>query len=277
MNGIDTRHVKDERSVSRRFILMRNIRNWLPLIKSAAALVLGATLGGRCVGAAQTLYDDFSGSQINASIWQVQLPFSLSSVTESGGCAVLKGRGQLIPNSSFLGSPTGILDIRGSFAFTGGLDDFLSIVTRTDGTIANEWGMVAGVSAYFDPRGLMIQNGDVSGTTTIATAAYTFEMNTYYDFRVTDDGSHFAIYISDLNTPVLAATDTYSVGNRVAIYDRESYGGYNQNPGINFDYISIAVPEPGSFALIGLGLASAWHFGRKGSPPRLSRRRVQSF
>jgi hypothetical protein len=126
--------------------------------------------------------------------------------------------------------------------------------------------MVAGATAYFDPAGLMIQNGDASGTTTIASAAYSFAMNTYYNFRVTDDGSHLAIYISDLNTPVLTATDTYSVGNQVAFYDRETYGGYNQNPGINFDYVSMAVPEPGSVALIGLGLAGAWLWGRKRRP-----------
>jgi len=80
--------------------------------------------------------------------------------------------------------------------------------------------------------------------------------HTYYSFRITDDGSHITLYMSDLNNPLLSANDTYSLGGWVGFYDRETFGGYNQNPGISLDAITIAVPEPSTFVLLGFGIAA---------------------
>lgn len=205
---------------------------------------------------AQTLFDDFNGTQINTAIWQLQFKDSSSSVTESGGKVTFKSRGQLITLGSFTGSLGQRLDIRGSLAFTGGSDDFFSVVTRTDGVMMDPWGNPAGVLAYIGPGGLGIDNFiNGSPATVEASLALPLEMNTYYPFRITDDGTTFSIYVSDLNTPALSAVDTYSVGSHIAFYDRETYANYNQTPGVSLDYISIAVPEPGTLALLLLGSA----------------------
>ena len=100
MSHFDTRIVKDESNLSSQTILMRNIRDLLTLTKPATPLLLGAALASLGVGRAQTLYDHFSGTQINTDIWQVQLPFSPSSVTRVGGlCDLERARAVAYPLS----------------------------------------------------------------------------------------------------------------------------------------------------------------------------------
>lgn len=211
--------------------------------------------------AAASLYDDFSGTQIDSSIWHVQLPFSGSSVNESGGNAIFKSRGQLITIPQLAGSPAGVLDIQGSFAFTGGSDEVFRVATRTDGSVINVFGELGGPVVVFNGPGIGggsvgVEDETSSGGSGIGYANVSFALNTYYSFRITDDGNNIAVYISDFGNPLLAESDTYSLGSYVGLYDRETYGGYNQNPGVSLEYISITVPEPSVFALLGFGVAA---------------------
>ncbi|MGD1088126.1 MAG: hypothetical protein ABR955_05315 [Verrucomicrobiota bacterium] len=50
---------------------------------------------------AQSLYDNFSGTSVNTSLWDVVLPFGQSQVTESGGFLTTTGRGILATAAGF--------------------------------------------------------------------------------------------------------------------------------------------------------------------------------
>jgi hypothetical protein len=236
--------------------------NWLSWIMKASLVAAALCIFlSHPAQAATSLYDDFNGAQIDTSIWQVQLPFSNSSVTESGGNAIFQSRGQLITTSQFSGSPTGLLDIQGSFAFTGGSDETFRVVPGTDGAVINVYGELGGPVVVLN--GPAISGGNVgiedqtsSGGVNGIYANFSFALNTYFSFRITDDGNNIAVYISDFGNSLLSESDTYSLGNHVGLYDRETYGGYNQNPGVSLDYISITVPEPSTFALLGFGVAA---------------------
>ena len=201
------------------------------------------------------LSDNFNGSTINSSLWQTSTPFSDSSITEGGGNAVFQNRGRLLSNASL---PTDI-DITGSFEFSGSIHDSFRVVTRTDGTTSNPPG-------YFDLGigfGFEIEN-DLGSTTgnifivhdgypgpsdyDLARGTYSISLDTFYNFRITDDGNNLALYIGDLATPLLTATDSSVYGNQLGLYNREGTGGgssISTGSVVQLDYLNIeAVPEP---------------------------------
>jgi len=208
--------------------------------------------------AAALLRDDFNDSTINAGLWQASTPFGDSSITESGGNAVFLDRGRLLSLAVF---PTSI-DVTGRFTITGNVRDQLNILTRTTGTSTNPFAEFdLGISFRFQ-----IQNDNGSTTNNIKIARHGYPgatpilmqgtfglaLNTPYDFRVTDDGTNVALYINDLVTPFLTATDSTVIGNRLGIYNREGSGGgssISDGSVTRLDYVQV-VPEP-STALFG--------------------------
>ena len=170
-------------------------------IKHLSFLALACSL--TCGAMAQTiLSDNFNGSTINSSLWQTSTPFSDSSITEGGGNAIFQNRGRLLSTALL---PT-YIDVTGSFQFTGNIHDNFEIETRTDGTSSNPYG-------YFD-RGIsfgFVIQGDLGNTANnifidrfnyptasdidLARGTYALSLNTFYNFRITDDGNNLALYI----------------------------------------------------------------------------------
>ena len=208
--------------------------------------------------AAALFYDDFNDGMIDTGSWQASTPFGDSSITESGGNAVFLDRGRLLSLTSL---PTSI-DVTGRFTFTGNVRDEFKILTRTDGTTTNPFGEFdLGISFRFqiqDDGGSTTNNikifrhGYPGASPALALGTFGLALNTAYDFRITDNGTDLALYINNLTTPFLTATDSTVIGNRLGIYNREGSGGgssISDGSVTRLDYVQV-VPEP-STALFG--------------------------
>ncbi|HEY5895140.1 MAG TPA: hypothetical protein VIT91_18115 [Chthoniobacterales bacterium] len=196
--------------------------------------------------------DDFNDGTIDSGLWQASTPFGDSSIAESGGNAVFLDRGRLLSLASF---PTSI-DLTGRFTITGNVRDEFTILTRTDGTsIHPSAEFDLGISFRFQIQNdtgstannvKIVHNGYPGGLPTLALGTFGLALNTPYDFRITDDGTNLALYINDLVTPFLTATDSTVFGNRLGIYNREGSGGgssISDGSVTRLDYVQV-VPEP---------------------------------
>jgi hypothetical protein len=181
---------------------------------------------------AQTvLSDNFDGGTIDPTLWQTSEPFSDSSITEGGGYAIFENRGRIITVTNL---PTAI-DITGSFAFTGNIHDDFTILTRTDGITSNpsaeyDHGMKFALQIENDlgqttNNVTIIRNSYPATSPVLATGTYPLSLNTFYNFRITDDGTKLAFYINDLTNPVVTASDSTTYSNLLAVYNREGAGG----------------------------------------------------
>jgi hypothetical protein len=87
-----------------------------------------------------------------------------------------------------------------------------------------------------------------------AIANFTFLNDTYYDFKILDDGNSLTLYLVDLNNPILSVVTSERTGYQIGIENR----GYvpwwpTYDNEAQLDYISVStVPEPSCFALCGL-------------------------
>lgn len=215
---------------------------------------------------AQLLNDDFNDGNINPALWQTFTPFSDSSVLEAGGQLVFQNRGRVLTAMSF-GST---VDLRGRFAFTGSSYDSFEVNLRAN--YNSQFGFTRGISASFriqEDTGNLLNNVAINDTAsvvggTIGVATFPISHGTFYDFRFTDDGTHLALYVSDLGSPLLAVTYTMSYGNWIGLGNREGAGGgsfISAGSEVRLDSISL-VPEPTSPTILLIG-ASGILFRRR--------------
>jgi hypothetical protein len=169
------------------------------------------------------LSDDFN--TLNTSVWQVLAPQSDSRMSASDGKAVFFQRGVLITKQDL---PNAI-EVRGRFGFFGGTYDQLSIALRSDGTmIPPYYPFQSGVGVQFSRRGG--DDGDQTGQRNVALLLgtgrpsvitnFTFAQNTYYDFRVVDDGERLTLYLNNLTTPIASGQVTERGGNKIGMQNR---------------------------------------------------------
>lgn len=187
--------------------------------------------------ATQITFDDFSGTSIDSSLWDVSLPYGASQVSETGGNAVLVNRGGLNTVASFSDS----VDIQGRFKFAGALDHF-RVVFRSDLSFNSPALDKNGIIVVFD------QDGGVQiGVSEISSLAVgTFNPNGWIDFRITDDGNNVNLYVGGLTSPLLTANSSYRAGDRVGFYNRE----FSFNT-VEVDYLRVAsVPDSTSTLFI---------------------------
>lgn len=241
------------------------------LMKSKIYLAFLAISSLTSSTSAHLISDNFNNGIIDTSAWQIITPFGDSSITESGGDAVLANKGWLL-SASLL--PTA-LDITGRFQFTGSVHDQFKVVTRASGTFADNpfgevdlgigfefWMMTDSGSPVNNLK--IVRNTNPGSTPILSEGTFAISLNTYYDFRLTDDGTSLALYISDLSTPFLTATESSVLGSRLAIYNREGTGGgssISDGSIVRLDYVQV-VPEPSSALLLFAG-AAVWLCRRK--------------
>jgi hypothetical protein len=242
------------------------------LIKCALFFSFVTMLG--VTAPAQLLHDQFNGTSIDTSRWHVITPFPNSSMTESGGNAVFENRGTLLSVASL---PTGV-DITGRFKFTGNIHDQFQVVLRTNGATTNP-------SAEFD-NGIHFKFAIESDTGSTANQVYisdtsypnpevvlavgTFPMtlNTFYAFRITDDGTNLALYINDLVHPFLIATDSNSYGSQLGLYNREGNGSISVGSITQLDFITVQTTYTWSTTTTGFAWLNAGNWtGNTGHYP----------
>jgi hypothetical protein len=210
---------------------------------------------------AQLLHDDFNGTSIDTSLWQTSEPFPGSSITETGGNAVFDNRGRLISQGSF---PAPI-SITGAFTITGANSDEFKVVIRTDGTFVNDQFGESADGFIVRFRSSSFFASDEVSIFEIGGAAFsgwtgTLDLNTQYNFKITDDGSTMSVFLGDLTTPKVSLQSSDSSGNKFVIYNREQIDSIMHET--KLDFITV-VPEPSGFALLVLGgLCFAASFGR---------------
>ncbi len=187
-------------------------------------LAFGLTAAGTSTRAQSTiLSDDFN--TLNSSVWQILAPLSDSQMTASGGTAVFFQRGVLVTKQDL---PVGI-EIRGRFAFTGGTYDQFAIGLRSDGAIiAPYFPFHTPVGVQFSRRGG--DDGDQTGqrnvylTTGVGRPAvianFTFQIGTYYDFRIVDDGYLISVFLNNSTTAIVSGASVEREGYKVAFENR---------------------------------------------------------
>lgn len=195
------------------------------------------------------LSDEFDGT-LNSTLWQVLAPQSDSRMSASNGNAVFFQNGVLIAKQDF---PAAI-EVRGRFGFFGGTYDSFHIALRTDGTLVPPYyPFQSGVGVQFNRRGG--DDGDQTGQRNIyltfgagrpaVITNFTFAQNTYYDFRLVDDGDRLTLYLNNLSTPIASGQVSERGGNKVGMNNRGFVPWWplydNQ---VRLESISITTPSP---------------------------------
>lgn len=220
------------------------------LILSALCVILP------CVAGAQSLYDNFNGSSINSSLWTIYNPPDGSpSVTEANGNANFINGSTLITVSSFSDAI-----VSGSFQITGDNDGNFNIMLRSDGTsFDSHWEEPSsGIQMVFYSSSNPSQTPslriiDRTTQTVLAYASPDIDMDTYYNFLITDSGSQINVFLGDSNNPIISAQTTLSYGNKIELFNRSQIDWWGPQHSAELDYVTISeVPEPSTFCLFGL-------------------------
>jgi len=219
-------------------------------MKISSLTALFALLSAVVPTSAIEITDNFDNGVIDTSLWGISLPFGGSQVQETGGNAVLTGRGGLNTLASFAGP----VEIAGSFSFAGALDHF-RIVFRSD---------LAFNSPTMERSGMIVifaQAGEVQiGESEISSLAIgTFNPAGNVDFRILDDGTTVNLFVNDAVTPLLTAASSHRTGDKIAFYNREF--PFNV---LQIDHLQISsVPEAGLGIVGAATLAILLLFGQR--------------
>lgn len=193
-------------------------------------LFVGATLNG------QSLYDDFTGSSLNTSKWQVILPYTHgvnnSSVTQSNGSVTTSTRGILATANQFAAPNV----VSGVFTMLNNVEHFevvlrSNLVNAGQESSSEEPGVM--VSFAMDGQVASIQNYTSAQVNTgLATVSVPFVVGKPYSYTITDTGTTVTLTINGSIT--ISAQTSYQPGNYIAFYSREV-----GLPGTRIDAVSI--------------------------------------
>jgi hypothetical protein len=170
---------------------------------------------------AQSLNDNFNGSSVNASLWNVILPFAQSQIIESGGSLTTKGRGTLATVAGFDFPIT----ISGTVTLNNSNEHFETVL-RTDLSVwppdANTHELT-GINVVFSADGsqVSIQQFTLGQLNPImlALASFSFTVGQTYNFVISDDKTNIALSIN--GTQILSGISTFASGNKIAFDSRE--------------------------------------------------------
>ena len=223
-----------------------------------------------------SLYDDFNGSAITSSLWNIYntsfgSPSSgglSSSVTEVNGNVQFVNGAGLITASSYVNAT-----VQGSFQFAGDNDDRFKIYLRSDGaTFDQHWqDLTSGILIQFSPSSNPSPNNPslqiINATTgnLVAEAAPNIGMGVYYSFSILDSGNQISVFLAGSANPILVAETSAIYGDKIGIFSREQAAAWGPNHISQLDFISISgVPEPSSIALLSIASLLSVAFRSRG-------------
>ncbi|NDC24585.1 MAG: PEP-CTERM sorting domain-containing protein [Proteobacteria bacterium] len=177
-------------------------------------------------------------------------------LTLSSGIATIKN-GAFITTVSNFSNPT----INGRFSFSGWEYDRFQILFRSDGTRIDSQIPNNGIGVQITPSSnpdfgssKTVQFFDFNTFTALAIAAPQINLNTFYDFKIIDDGNNIKVYITDMSSPLFTYSTFKTYGNKVQFGNREQAAGSWPPPYyLNIDSLSI-IPEPSALSLLAVGL-----------------------
>jgi len=193
--------------------------------------------------AATSIFDNFNDGVIDATKWQVILPFGVSQLVENNGYIQSVGRG-------ILGTKDNVdanIQISGKFMAVD-LHANPKISFRSDLSAYDSFGSRLGLTLNFsiNTPGLWIESrwSDGTGGTIGSAASYSWQTGVFYDFQINDDGNNIEVFINGVST--LTGFTSRRAGDLVGFFSREA-----SDSTARFDDISIQViPEPSSLSLL---------------------------
>ncbi|MEX2214726.1 MAG: PEP-CTERM sorting domain-containing protein [Phycisphaeraceae bacterium] len=210
------------------------------------------------LGVPVLLQDNFNDNSIDGSKWLTNTGVGGSSVTETNGRIQMAARGYLVTQANFDPVANNGLQIAGRWTF--GADDFMQILTRSDGQIdpGNCCGETLNGIEFFAFEGNSMQiSRRVAGVNTVLTSGGVDILpGDVFDFLITDDGTNVTFLLSqvggDGTTAFLSTSDSTSYAlDRIVFHNRE--GGHTSNLDDVFITALVAVPEPASLMLLLIG------------------------
>jgi len=184
-------------------------------------------------GISVLLQDDFNDNSIDPAKWNVVLPRGGSSVTETGGRMRFNDRGYLNTAQQFDPTASGGLKITGVWQI--GTDDFLQLLTRSDGTPGGSYSETNnGVELYVHSRNNTFQIRGRGGATVTGAVNGTLpggmaDGKTFY-FELIDDGANLWATLTEAGNPTNTATATATCvvdmpTDLIVFHNREGGGG----------------------------------------------------
>jgi hypothetical protein len=170
---------------------------------------------------AQNLFDNFNGSSVNASLWNVILPFAQSQITESGGSLTTTGRGTLatVAGFDFPAIISGTVTLNNS-------NEHFETVLRTDLSVWPpdvQFHELTGIIVVFSADGNQITIEQLTAgqpnPITLASASFNFTVGQPYNFAISDDKTNIVLSIN--GTQILSGTSTFTSGDKIAFDSRE--------------------------------------------------------
>jgi len=205
--------------------------------------------------AAVVFQDDFSGTSVDATKWDVT-NLGGGYITQGGGVLTFNhpgySDGSILKSLHDFNTP---FEISGSFQ--GPANSIHSIITRASGDYHNvfyndAFGLVFNfyfgnsLSIYMMSPDNIIQNiegGDVS---------ITYNPMTWNYYRITDYGNSATVELNGAIIANVAVDPSFGYGNKILLTDGDNWGGGPSYSSIGPVTIS-SVPEPSTYALFGIG------------------------
>lgn len=181
-------------------------------------------------GAAIYLKDNFDDNSLDASKWKVVtagVPNGGGSVTETNSRIQLNGRAHLVTQNQFLPTDFG-LRIEGRYTF--GSDDFLQVLTRSDGTPGGSFGeTLNGIEfAVIDASNTMSISRKINGAS-VSLGSLSLDVTTgeVFNFLITDDGNRLTFALTQLGgdgttAQLSAVSNQVYLQNFVVFHNREN-------------------------------------------------------
>jgi hypothetical protein len=212
-----------------------------PRLSPPASTVAASVATDQVTRTTMLLEEDFQHAVLNPLKWTVEtnIPQGQASVSVFDGHAILVNRGYLVTVAEFAPSTLGGIRISGDWTFAGAADDFLQVLTRSNGmpdplSPFGEAGegieFLAFTSAVFEnPNAVYILGrGAANGTvkTTSESGSLVVRPGGRYHFEIADEGTQVKFTVTDAANPaqsrVITATSPYAgAANHVLFHNRE--------------------------------------------------------